>query len=241
MSEADKVLAEKILEQLGGAANVISYTNCMTRLRVTPADSTKVNQDGIKKIDGVLGLVEEETLQIIIGPGKVTRVTEEFGRLLDASGEISLDKKAASKKAELNQKNATPFKLFLRKISSIFIPLIPALVASGLITGITKAIIQAGWLAGRGLSNCNHSLGHRRGAIWISWYSSRLKCSQGIRRLSSPRSPGRNSHPQPCICYHYSFWGRIASRARRLNWCFACRHFHCFGRKAGTPICPSIA
>ncbi|MFS0634740.1 PTS transporter subunit EIIC [Mesobacillus foraminis] len=148
MSEADKVLAEKILEQLGGAANVISYTNCMTRLRVTPADSTKVNQDGIKKIDGVLGLVEEETLQIIIGPGRVTRVTEEFGRLLDTSGEISLDKKAASKKAELKQKNATPFKLFLRKISSIFIPLIPALVASGLITGITKAIVQAGWLAG---------------------------------------------------------------------------------------------
>jgi glucose-like phosphotransferase system IIB component len=223
MSEADKVLAEKILEQLGGAANVISYTNCMTRLRVTPADSTKVNQDGIKKIDGVLGLVEEETLQIIIGPGRVTRVTEEFGRLLDASGEISLDKKAASKKAELKQ-----------KIQHFHSPHSRA--------GCFRSYHGhhqghcTGRLACRGLSNRNDSLGHRKWAIWISWYSCRLKCSQRIRRLSSPRSPGRNSHPQPCICYHYSFWGRIASRARRLNWCF-----DCFGRKAGTPICPSIA
>lgn len=50
-------------------------------------------------------------------------------------------------KSELKTKNATPFKLFLRKIASIFIPLIPALVASGLITGISKAVIQAGWLS----------------------------------------------------------------------------------------------
>ena len=46
----------------------------------------------------------------------------------------------------MKKKNSTPFKLFLRKIASIFIPLIPALVASGLITGISKAVIQAGWL-----------------------------------------------------------------------------------------------
>ncbi|MBO0958690.1 PTS transporter subunit EIIC [Neobacillus sp. MM2021_6] len=148
MAGENKQLAEKILEQLGGAGNVGNYTHCMTRLRVTPNDESKVNKAAIKKIDGVLGFVEEETLQIILGPGKVNRVTEEFGKLLDAAGGIDLKAKAASTKAEINKKNATPFKLFLRKISSIFIPLIPALVASGLITGITKAIIQAGWLAG---------------------------------------------------------------------------------------------
>jgi PTS system sucrose-specific IIC component len=143
----NKILAEKILEQLGGPANIANFTHCMTRLRVTPKDESIVNKAEIKKIDGVLGLVEEETLQIIIGPGKVNKVTEEFGKLIEASGGIDLNQKAASKKAEINKKNATPFKLFLRKISSIFIPLIPALVASGLITGVSKAIIQAGWLA----------------------------------------------------------------------------------------------
>jgi len=143
----NRLLAEKILEQLGGPENVVSYTHCMTRLRVQPNDESLVDKAAIKKIDGVLGLVEEETLQIIIGPGKVNKVTEEFGKLLEEAGGIDLKERAASKKAEINKKNATPFKLFLRKISSIFIPLIPALVASGLISGISKAIIQAGWLA----------------------------------------------------------------------------------------------
>lgn len=147
MAGENRLLAEKILEQLGGPENVVSYTHCMTRLRVQPNDESLVDKAAIKKIDGVLGLVEEETLQIIIGPGKVNKVTEEFGKLLEEAGGIDLKERAASKKAEINKKNATPFKLFLRKISSIFIPLIPALVASGLISGISKAIIQAGWLA----------------------------------------------------------------------------------------------
>ncbi|TYR81258.1 PTS sugar transporter subunit IIC [Priestia megaterium] len=146
MSEVNQLLAKGILEQLGGAENIASYTHCMTRLRVTPKDETLVNKEAIKKLEGVLGLVEEETLQIILGPGKVNKVTEEFGKLLDRAGGINLEDRAAQKKSELKEKNKTPFKLFLRRIASIFIPLIPALVASGLITGITKAVIQAGWL-----------------------------------------------------------------------------------------------
>ncbi|WHZ02536.1 PTS transporter subunit EIIC [Neobacillus sp. YX16] len=148
MAGENKILAEKILEQLGGSTNIGNYTHCMTRLRVTPKDDSVINKAALKKIDGVIGVVEEETLQIILGPGKVNKVTEEFGKLIDAAGGINLKEKAASTKAEINKKNATPFKMFLRKIAGIFIPLIPALVASGLITGITKAVIQAGWLAG---------------------------------------------------------------------------------------------
>jgi len=147
MSGENHVLAQKILEQLGGPANIAAYTHCMTRLRVTPVNFAVVDKEAIKKIDGVLGLVEDETLQIIIGPGKVNKVTEAFGGLLSSSGEVNLEELAAQKKSELKAKNATPVKLFLRKIANIFIPLIPALVASGLITGITKAVVQGGWLA----------------------------------------------------------------------------------------------
>lgn len=146
MSGENQRLAKKLLEQLGGAENIESYTHCMTRLRVTPIDSSLVNKESLKKIDGVMGLVEQETLQIILGPGKVNKVTEEFGKLIEGSGGIDLKERAAQKKSELKEKNTTPFKMFLRRIASIFIPLIPALVASGLITGITKAIVQAGWL-----------------------------------------------------------------------------------------------
>lgn len=145
MADNNKILAEQILEQLGGSKNVASYTHCMTRLRVTPVEESLVNKDAIKKIDGVIGVVEEDTIQIILGPGKVNKVTDEFGKLV--GDEINLKDRAASVKSELKKKNATPFKLFLNKIASIFIPLIPALVASGLITGISKAAIQAGWLA----------------------------------------------------------------------------------------------
>ena len=146
MAGEDQMLAQAILERLGGAANVVSFAQCMTRLRVTPHDESLVDRAGLKKLEGVIGLVEEETLQIILGPGKVNKVAAEFGKLLGKAGEVNLEERAALKRSELKQKNATPFKLFLRKIASIFIPLIPALVGSGLIMGITKFIVQAGWL-----------------------------------------------------------------------------------------------
>ncbi|AZB43107.1 PTS sugar transporter subunit IIC [Bacillus sp. FJAT-42376] len=145
--DQSKILAEKILEKLGGIENVASYAHCMTRLRVNVHDESKVDPEGIKGIDGVFGLVIEDTLQIIIGPGTVNQVAEEFGKLTGEPEELDLKKTAAVNKQAMNKKNATPFKQFLRRISNIFIPLIPALVASGLITGISKAIIQAGWLS----------------------------------------------------------------------------------------------
>ncbi|WP_141432862.1 PTS transporter subunit EIIC [Bacillus sp. 03113] len=147
MAGENHILAKKILDLVGGASNVESFTHCMTRLRITPIDEELVNEDELKKTEGVIGVVVEETLQIILGPGKVNQVSEEFGNLVNTIEKVDLKEKAASKKAEINKKNATPFKLLLRKISSIFIPLIPALVASGLITGISKAVIQAGWVA----------------------------------------------------------------------------------------------
>jgi sucrose PTS system EIIBCA or EIIBC component len=140
-------LAEEILERLGGAENIVNYTHCMTRLRVTPKNGSLVDKEGLKKTEGVLGVVEADTLQIIVGPGIVNQVTEEFGKMVKDADQLGLQERAAQVKSELKQKNATPFKLLLRRIASIFIPLIPALVASGLIMGISKALVQAGWLA----------------------------------------------------------------------------------------------
>lgn len=139
-------LAQKILELCGGKSNISSYTHCMTRLRITPYDESKADAQGLRKLDGVLGVVEAETLQIILGTGVVNHVTAAFKARVSRR-RCRCQRSGGQKKADINRKNATPFKLFLRKIASIFIPLIPALVASGLITGITKAIIQAGWLS----------------------------------------------------------------------------------------------
>ena len=142
------LIAEQLLNHFGGASNVATSTHCMTRLRVKPHDRSKVDLEAIKQTDGVLGVVEEETIQVILGPGVVNKVSAEFDKLRLDGDEFDLKKAASQNKAEIDKKNAKPFKLFLRRISSIFIPLIPALVASGLISGITKALVQAGWLNG---------------------------------------------------------------------------------------------
>ncbi|MGE6754596.1 PTS transporter subunit EIIC [Rossellomorea sp. NPDC071047] len=145
----NKELAGVILEQFGGADNIASYENCMTRLRVKVYNEDLVQKASIKKIEGVLGFVEDETYQVILGPGKVNKVTEEFGKLVSAgSGDVDLKARAAEQKADLKKKNSTPFKLLLRRVANIFIPLIPALIASGLITGFTKFFVQAQWLNG---------------------------------------------------------------------------------------------
>jgi len=150
MGKGDKyaILAEELLGKLGGASNVADAAHCMTRLRVLPIDRSKVKMEDIKNTEGVFGVIEEETIQIVLGPGVVNKVHTEFEKLLgEASGDLNLKEVASKNKSEIDRKNAKPFRLFLRRIASIFIPLIPALVASGLITGITKAIVQAGWLA----------------------------------------------------------------------------------------------
>ncbi|RAL24561.1 PTS transporter subunit EIIC [Thermoflavimicrobium daqui] len=146
MSDDIKRLASEILEVLGGASNIESYTHCMTRLRVKTIDDKQIDQKKLKQIDGVLGVIEADTLQIVIGPGKVNKVATAFGKLLKEEESTQLKERAKELKKEARAKSETSFHQILKKIASIFIPLIPALVASGLITGMTKAAIQAGWL-----------------------------------------------------------------------------------------------
>lgn len=137
-------MAVKILEAVGGSSNVSSYTNCMTRLRITVVDRSRIEEAKLKKIEGVLGVVDDETYQVILGPGIVTKVAEQFGKLLEgnpveggsSSSAEHLQAKGAQMKAQLKKKNNTPFKNFLRQIGNIFIPLIPAFVGAGLIAGI---------------------------------------------------------------------------------------------------------
>lgn len=142
-------LAEEIAEQIGGLDNVKSINHCMTRLRLTLKDDSKVNVQVLKKITGVMGVIEDETLQIVVGPGTVNKVVDVMSKSTGLKiGEVAADNKfegvADQKKAELKQKNNTPIKNLLRKIGSIFIPLIPGLIASGIINGIANFAKNAG-------------------------------------------------------------------------------------------------
>lgn len=134
-------MAEQILRRLGNKENIISIAYCMTRLRVNVKDTSLVEKDELKKIEGVLGFVEQDNqMQIVLGPGRVTKVANELGKITGIQiGELD---EASLRREEIKAKNATPFKLLLKKISSIFIPLIPAFIACGLVLGLNNIIVK---------------------------------------------------------------------------------------------------
>src|SRR5699024_10943869 len=140
----EDTMAEGILAALGGEDNIRRNGHCMTRLRILLSDDSMAIFEKLKQVEGVMGVVPDETIQIVIGPGTVNRVAEEMSQMTGLGigeesepevDDLTFEEKAAIKKENIKQKNRTPFKNFLRKIGNIFIPLIPGLVASGIING----------------------------------------------------------------------------------------------------------
>ncbi|MZZ67019.1 PTS transporter subunit EIIC [Enterococcus raffinosus] len=143
-------IAKEIYEGAGWMENVQSVVHCMTRVRMSVRDDSKVDQAKLKSIPGVLGVVDDEQLQVIIGPGKVNKVAKEMvdiagvglgEELPHGSGKDKVNAKAAEMKAaqKAKQKNS-PFKAILKDISNIFVPMIPAFVGSGLVAGIAAIL-----------------------------------------------------------------------------------------------------
>ena len=127
-----KILASQLLDLMGGKENIASIYNCMTRVRVVAKDHSKIDMDNIKNLDGVNGVVDDEEFQIILGPGAAEKTRREMEKQI---GEVETDGSAPKKKG---------IKYLLKKIGNIFIPLIPALVASGLINGAVNFAINSG-------------------------------------------------------------------------------------------------
>ena len=67
-------LAKDITNAVGGNHNIDNIIHCMTRVRIKIHDYDKVNYNELKSIDGVLGVVEDERLQVVVGPGIVNKV-----------------------------------------------------------------------------------------------------------------------------------------------------------------------
>lgn len=164
--DKNRATAAAILPLVGGAANVSSIAHCMTRLRLGLHDRSLVQDDALKAVPAVMGVVDDDTYQIVLGPGTVARVTPEFEKLVeegraaapeptpaaapaDPSAPLTAEELAAQgaeMKAARKAKNATPFKLFLRKIANIFVPLIPALIGCGIIAGLNGLLVNLEWL-----------------------------------------------------------------------------------------------
>ncbi len=148
MAKKDPKLMSETLVNIIGAEEIISYTNCMTRLRFNVRDISKINIEEIKKTPNVMGVVENgNELQIILGPGFVRRTAEavkqgfpeiKFGGQVDAAGKTvdSLAEVAATNKAAQKAQNTSPIQQFLSKFANIFSPLIFGFIGVGILAGV---------------------------------------------------------------------------------------------------------
>lgn len=139
--------AAAILPLVGGPANVTSVAHCMTRLRLGLADRSLVDEAGLRAVPAVLGVVDDDTYQIVLGPGAVARVTPEFEALLGNTSP-RLAARGAELKEEQRRRNATPGKVLLRRVANVFVPLIPALIGCGVLAGLNGLLLNLGWLPG---------------------------------------------------------------------------------------------
>ena len=130
--------ASEILDAIGGKDNLVSAAHCATRLRLVIADNSKAKKTVLENIDGVKGVFEAAgQLQIIIGTGTVNKVYDEFIKLAGVSAASKEDvKKAAASKAPW-------YKQAIKTLGDIFVPIIPAIVATGLLCGLLGGLSKA--------------------------------------------------------------------------------------------------
>ncbi|MFJ9342721.1 PTS transporter subunit EIIC [Streptomyces sp. NPDC101733] len=153
-TDKNRATAAAILPLVGGPDNIVSVAHCMTRLRIGLRDPSLVQEEALKAVPAVMGVVEDDTYQIVLGPGTVARVTPEFEALVAEGrtqapqpvGAEELAAQGAALKDARKAKNSTPFKLFLRRIANIFVPLIPALIGCGILAGLNGLLTNLGWL-----------------------------------------------------------------------------------------------
>lgn len=126
-----KELAQAIIEELGGVANINQSWHCITRLRFNFKNKESINLEGIRNLEGVLGAqFQSGQFQIIIG-NEVTSVYAEISQLLDG--------KLAENNESSNRGN--PIEVVLDTISGIFTPLLPAITGGGLLKGVMALLV----------------------------------------------------------------------------------------------------
>ena len=139
-------LVKACFDKLGGRANVTAATNCMTRLRIHVQDDSKIDDNGLKNIEGVLGIVHDNPgyIEIVVGPGKCRKCADicaAMGIPVSAEGATENDWKANKEAIKAGQKQSK-LKGMLKTFGEIFVPLIPGVIAAGLCSGFATLLTQ---------------------------------------------------------------------------------------------------
>jgi PTS system sucrose-specific IIC component len=131
--------ATALLTRVGGPANITAVAHCMTRLRLTLADPAAVDEEGLRALPGVLGLVSDgPTCQIVLGPGVVDEITAEV------EARVTAGQRAVA--GPESKEETTPLKTALRRVANVFVPLIPALIGCGVLSGLNGVLLNTGRL-----------------------------------------------------------------------------------------------
>lgn len=130
--------AQEIFQKVGGRKNLRRVTHCATRLRLVTVDDTRADKNALEQIEGVQGVfVSGGQLQVIIGPGTVNKVFDEFLKIsgMDDSGQEEV-KRVGREKQPLSVSRV------FQAIGEVFVPLLPAIVSAGLISGIMELLAK---------------------------------------------------------------------------------------------------
>ena len=132
-------VAGEVVEAVGGASNISAAAHCATRLRLVIADESKINQQALDDNDDLKGTFAAGGMfQIIVGPGDVDQV---YANMVANHGVREVSKEEAKEEAE---KGGNLFSRFIKMIADIFVPILPALVAGGLMMAINNVMTAEG-------------------------------------------------------------------------------------------------
>ena len=131
--------AESIIDAIGGKENIDAIAHCATRLRLVLKDESKVDEDKLSNLEVVKGTFSTGgQYQIIIGSGTVNKVFNEMEKL------TGLEASTSSEVKNQSSKKLNPIQKFVKMLSDIFVPIIPAIVAGGLLMGINNILTAPG-------------------------------------------------------------------------------------------------
>ncbi|NIZ40964.1 PTS transporter subunit EIIB [Entomospira entomophila] len=132
-----ETVATHLLTSLGGAENLASLINCITRLRIEFRDESKVNRQQLERMTEIIQLVWQENngVHIVLGPGHAQRVREVMTSLIEQEKKAD-SKNPSHKKHDISMHMQYAFK----KISAIFIPILPSVIFIGVLSTIISLL-----------------------------------------------------------------------------------------------------
>lgn len=137
-------LMDDILINIGGKENISNAAHCMTRLRLTLKDQSKVNEEILKNVDGVMGVVNNgRQTQIVIGPS-VSSLYKEFIEYTGMEEEATVEENLDDVKSDLKNKKGNILTKFFETVAGIFNPIVPALAGAGLVRAILTIAVVCG-------------------------------------------------------------------------------------------------